>query len=673
MAIVLGAVAVSACTKPQPNAAPVRRTGPAVVATFTGAYDPAKGAFTVQLDPQTPPGALTVTLPWQDGQPTTNPADTLQMRTVSWGTDPTGCGTAPDVVSFWGDIELRSFFRTQAMNRVYAEIIEVTNGYGGCQNAPPVAGVSAGNGLWSYGTLGQADSASPSDRKTLRWNFRYVDGAQFTFRGRIMAELAAPVLSATPAFDWSPSQVVGSRSFQAVATTTAHLVWNGTAFEDWGAAGITMVPVGSPGTFFSMVPGAPYARGLTAGNYFIANAGNGGNAIRTDGDFTVCAKFKPGLPPVEEPVGQRDEKVLVAKGVAQGSGLNYEGWALMQMHGAYCFHYRTLYDDLTDPTGLQTNVMATLPLEPTLHPETFAYDYICGGRSGSDLWVGTSMGVNRAQGIEASTFANSGADLPLVIGAYAGAYDGIWADGTYPARDAGVYEVIVDSRAPTSEVIQGIIDGAEGRLLHPPAVYERSTSPTSYTGPDGNPYVLPPGAVVPATVDGSGLLTPGRVVTYVVPVGTDTQSSGFCLGAEVQADGAWANVAGGLVQFRDASGVQSPQFQLQFGDGTGPGRWRWLSPSWTAGVTSDATQDSWTAGSSHTVKVCVEPTTTSPHSIRLYNDGAPAGAQEYTLSAPADLSNPSWRFDIGQSGTVLTGARIRRVFVCSGPNAGTCL
>jgi hypothetical protein len=666
-----------------------------VVATFEGEYDPATGKFTVQMLPTDPsvPGALTVSLPFKDGTTGSNPDNTFELandplpaHAPSTGANVCGAGVA----GFEGYVQVQSFFRNQTMRNVYAEITFLSdtanNGCNSVGTAP--AGTSNGYGLWSYGDI------APGQLVTRPWQFRVVNSTPYTFRGRVMMELDAPVATAAE-FDWTPTALQATRSFKPVGSTTAYFVWNGTTFVDRTpvSTGITFTPVGTPGSTFSMVPGAPYARGFTSSNYFVSNAA--GAALATAGNFTVCAKIKPGAHP--GPVAGMDvRRIYVGKGWSEPG---HQGWSLMQMHSGYCFHYRTTADETRGIGGVPRGDVMSFVAQDAAHPEQFAnpenyaYDYICGGRNGTLIHSGThgSLGI----GFEdtASTLMTDYEDMamtspetiPLVIGAYQG--------GAMPAVDGGVYEVIFDSRPVTLAVINEIIAAAEGPKLAAStatyAMFEPSTglplniSPTEITGADGLTYTLPPMAVAPVGLDGTGLLDPGVVVTYLTPLAEDTSlgtptapnlpgnGTGFCLGVELVATGSWAAVRGGALQFADGAAISVSFGTDNWSFGLNAG-----SPNPLVGTSARA---SWPASTKHVFKACAEPFAgwSPPNAVRLYVDGVADGSGTVQWSLP-DLSlatgNPVPYLEIGRTTAAgpLTGARIRRVFICPTAVAANC-
>ncbi|ACG73885.1 PKD domain containing protein [Anaeromyxobacter sp. K] len=465
---------------------------------------------------------------------------------------------------------------------------------------------------------------------------------------------ADPVLAPSPrqAFDWTPHAVGTTpppHAFVEQPTTAAHVVWSGTTFADTHGR-ITFVPQGAlPSTTAvglwspaeTLV--GPWATGATR---FVADAAHGARAVDTSGDFTVCVKFKPGL----HPGMTAPNKTLVARGQAEFPTAAWpEGWALMQMHEAYCFHY------LTATAG-----GAIMSPDTSVTPEaveTYAFDYVCGGRAGGQILAGAHGQTGALSTAVATAFSDESV-LPLSIGSYPAGDD--------PTLDASVYEVIFDTRPATVDTFRDIVGAAEGTRLANGAVWvpRRVTGETA-TGADGQGYLLPPYAnpgrwpvpVVDGTVAGNAQLA------YRRPLAERTSTTGYCLGAELVADGAWADVGGIVLTFIDDAATQSTRLYLDprvcFAT-EAPGQ-----AATSACSASTLPYDSWPPGSLHRFTACADATTGA---LTAYVDGAatsvlPAGA---TGGVP-DLS--SGVLTIGAS---LGGASISRVFACPFADAARC-
>lgn len=615
-----------------------------VVATFEGEFDPATGKLTLRTGPPSSENGLVAFPTWSDGAAGSGPDNTLELRSGTvLGTLADGCAPGR---SWEGDVVLSSFYRNQTFSNVYVELTSLTpSGFEACNSAAPVTGVSAAFGLWSYGTIGRNGSGSNSATRT--WRFRLPSDVRFTFTGRIMADLGAPeVVAGAPEFDWSPSAIVTPPgAFASVGTTTARTVWNGTSFVVTTGPAITLVPNAAgaaDNTVGLWSPAKHWVGPFTSTTFFIANEANGGDAVNTSGDFTVCAKFKPGAHP-----GAGADKVLVAK----GKSATGDGWTLMQRSNLYCFEYGIASGGQRAPICQSADPVATTP-------QNYTYDYVCGGRAGDTMRVSAHGRTGSSTVSVTGAFATPAA-LPLTIGAY--------HDGVAPATDAGVYEVILDSRAATFAVMDEIVGAAEARALPGSTSYSRAylapfAEGTTVTGADGSSYPVPPYASVPLAADGSGLLAAGATVEYTHPLNGDTSTTGFCVGVEVVATGAWSAVSGGLLDFG------SGEFALnlnpfRFDNGRG----------YTFNVDGDwIAETAWTSGSTHIFKACADAFTAPTPTTRLYEDGTGVSSASVTNTI-TNLADATSTLRIGTRGaTPLSGARIRRVFACPNPDHTLC-
>lgn len=654
----LALASLVACTGPAAPSPTLSRAGggaTATIATFEGRYDPASGALTIRTEPSgDAAGRLgrSVFQPYQDGTPGSGPADTFELVTDASpapGVDPVGCG---GVGSFDGSITLRSFFGGLAFSNVAIQLTEVTTGHEACNSAAPADGLSAALGYWDYGAIGVKGSPSaPLDNRSVRWSFRFAASEAFTFRGRIMAQVAPLPAPANPlwSFEWTPSMFMDPpHSFQDVGTTLAHVVWNGTAFVDTQGR-ITFQKVGAPtsASVGLVYPAQAYARGFTGANYFVADAAHGGSAIDTTGDFTVCAKFKPGVNP-----GADAYKVIVAKGDPVSADPS-SGWALAHFgpifggpEPEYSFMHRTGLDggsirSIYGPQGLPGD------------PDGRAYEYVCGGGNAGNVQVGAFGQVAGTAYAVGAAVSNA---LPLVIGAAAG--------GTYPYTDGGVYEIIFDSRPVSLTLMNEIVAMAEGRVTYYGASAAGSGSAgTSVAGADLATYLLPQGANVPVTTDASGLLDAGKSVAFggtttglgpVLPAGTTE----YCIGAEVTAAD-WAT-ASGCVLGSGGGGELGIFFTSGTIAGTNGSAFRALvSPVPDAGR--------------HKVMVCyAPPAIPATGQAQLYVDGTLAGTTSADGGNAFDIVTGQLQVGTCNLAGLLTGARIGRVFACPTANPASC-
>jgi hypothetical protein len=657
-------VACSSAASPPASLSRASSQAAATVATFEGEYDPARGGLTIRT---TPVGSAAEVLgrmaysPFQDGDPNNGPDNTFQLTNGAIpGVIGNGCGVGTD--SYDANIVLRSFFKTQSFSDVAIELTNVTpGGFVACNSAAAYGGMSNASGLWSYGPIGTA--GSPTDRNTVLWRFRFPSSLAFTFTGRITAQLdpiAAPP-SGGSEFEWTPYMFVDPpHSFQVVGTTLAHVIWDGSAFVDTKGI-VAFAPVGATAPNHPVgltSPPQQWAGPFPAfANRYEASPSTA--ALNLSGDFTVCAKFKPGVNP--DPLGR---KIIVAKGNAVDQ-VGY-GWALTQQHGPvvgggpqYGFFYRT---------GLDIQNTDTF-VGPGNNPENSTFDYSCAGRNANEInVVAHGRDVHFPTTVTGSFFGDQtpprpdAATLPLVIG---NVTSGLW-----PATDVGVYELIFDSRGATVAVMNDIVDRAEGRKAYNGAsYYGNDVDALAVTGADGGTYHFPIGATAPVSSDGSGLLDPGTVLTFggtasgltgVLP----TNPSGYCAGAEVVATnwGAPVNPSGFIL-----SGSGGGLRILIFGDGTVIGvNGNAFSPAQDVGLPG------WAANSRHTFKVCATAHGTG-NNVSLYVDSNTAFWTGTSGNGLDDLT--AGQLLVGTNvtrNTPLTGARVGRVFACPTAVAASC-
>jgi hypothetical protein len=653
----LGLVALAslaACSRPaEPPPAMTRANERiATVATFEGRYDPATGALTFSTTPadsmaEGPLGRVAF-IPYRDGKPG-GPRDTLELANGSILGSDMLCGGS--TASWEGEVSLKSYYETQSFSDVAVEILSITGGFEACNSVLAYGGMSATLGLWDYGSIG------PGASKTETWRFNRPSDVGFTFTGRVMATLGSLPAPANggSSFEWSPYMFMDPpHSFKDVGTTLSHVIWDGSSFVDTRGV-VTFLPAGATapnhpvGLAYPVQQWAgPFPNG--ADRY---EASPSPAALNLTGDFTVCVKFKPGVNP--EPLGR---KVLVAKG--NPVDMAGPGWALTQQHGPvvgggaqYGFFYITLNDGNSD-----TYVF------PGDHPENSTFDYTCAGRSGDSILV-VAHGRETHFANPVSGIIPGEAGLPLVIGAAAG--------GAYPATDAGVYEVIFDSRGATMAVMNDIVDRAEGRKTYNGASYDgNDVDALAVAGVDGLTYHFPVGATAPVSTDGdgSGLLDAGTSVAFggaangltgVLPPGT----SGYCVGADIAnpLDVDFASAAGYILT--DSSGYLRI---LILGDGTviGVNGNAYMQPK-------DIGLHAWEANTRHTLRVCAT-TAVIPGVTSFYVDSDAELFTSDSLETPlADLTNG--QLLVGSNnvgGSLLTGARVGRVFACPTADPTLC-
>lgn len=204
--LALALVVVAGCTsserrEPRPRV---------VVSSFTGTVRASDGSVRITADaPASAAGFVEIPVV-QDGRPGSGPDDTVELVTESAGDVAAACGSN---VGFQGVVRVRSFYRSAVLKDVYAEITGVTpSAHEGCNSATPPPGLSAQYGLFSHGTIGRAGTAGDSSAAT--WVFRHADAQDFTFRGRIVADLvtgdvtAPTVVASPPAGIYASAQAV---------------------------------------------------------------------------------------------------------------------------------------------------------------------------------------------------------------------------------------------------------------------------------------------------------------------------------------------------------------------------------------------------------------------------------------------------------------------------------
>src|SRR5512133_3136133 len=95
--LAVATVLVAACARSSVAPASIGRTQATptgVVATFTGVVDPSTGTLSIQVEPASDPGALTVALPFSDHVPGAGPVNSFEIVTdpaVVPSTVPLGC------------------------------------------------------------------------------------------------------------------------------------------------------------------------------------------------------------------------------------------------------------------------------------------------------------------------------------------------------------------------------------------------------------------------------------------------------------------------------------------------------------------------------------------------------------------------------------------------------
>ncbi len=656
----LALASLAACTgakAPPPALGRASTEKAAEVATFEGRFDPATGALTITTTPAADASGRvgrSVYQPFVDGQPG-GPVNTFELKNGA----AIGSGTAcPGATASWGgNVTLTHFFSGVTFSSVVVELTYLApSGREACNSDAATDGMSASLGLWDYGSGGTPMVAGVSVTKP--WYFKQTNAGAFTFRGRIMATMApltAPTNGLT-AFEWTPAMFMDPpHSFKDVGTTLSHVKWNGTNFVDSIRPGnvpvLTFTPVGSPTSVpvGLTYPPQAYATGFSGTSYFTAD----GSALNTTGDFTVCAKFKPGANP-----GAGVYKIIVAKGDPVSADPN-SGWALAHFgpifggpEPEYSFMHRT---------GTEGGSVRSIFGPQSAAPDAKIFEYVCGGRNTGNIQVGV---FGQFSGSVLPVTGPASNALPIVIGAAQA--------GAAPYADGGVYEVIFDSRGVTPAVMNEIVATAEGRQVYngaaeqgsffplpEPAAFPGNSVGTSVVGADGATYLLPQGATIPISTDASGLLDAGKVVSFggtnagfgpVLPA----SPAAYCIGAEVDS-ASWATASGCILGWAGGG-----EMRIWFEGGNLAG---------TNGGAFQATTSATLSAGRHKVMVCYP---TAANQGTLYVDGAAAGTTSADGGAAVDISATQIQVGTCLAPGPLTGARIGRVFACPSANPALC-
>ena len=439
---------------------------------------------------------------------------------------------------------------------------------------------------------------------------------------------------ASPAeFDWVATPI---GSFVDGESTVAHVGFDGTSWLDthggtgWAAVGAP--PGGSSGAFF---PARGVAGPFAASSLYEATRGDG--VLNLTGDFSVCARFAPGV----NPGMGLPSKIILAKGEPEWPRLR-GGWALMQMHNAFCFHYQS---------GAGETMSFGLTGQSDSELASWDYAYICGGRSGNLIHVdlhGDPAGSGLQQPVDGPMVPSAD---PATIGAY--------LSGAEPLLDGGIFEAIVTTDPGSDATYQRLVAQAERRVSRNGVVGAVLRDvPADYIGSDGLSHRAPPFSA--RVIANHGLVAADRI-RFQKPVKEDTSVAGLCLGivAEPSAGVSWGSQTSTLLDFDDGAGSTS---SLRL-DGQG-------NLCIASGTTTVAFQSacspipSWAAGSQHLVKACLGPL---ERKFRIYLDGdvAPLILAGNDVAVP-DLSNGALTV-----GGALDGY-VARAFACANPDPTQC-
>jgi hypothetical protein len=443
------------------------------------------------------------------------------------------------------------------------------------------------------------------------------------------------------------------------ATVLAHIVVNpdGTLTDltgntSWTAVG-GAIPHGNTGLWSR-------GRNVYSGPFDVSHYWVGDAATKTwldtqtAGNFVICARIKPG----EHPGTGGNNKIVFSNGKPEMGG--HDGWALMQMHSSFCFHYHAN----TDTGEAMRPIAWPSPNDVTGVLPTFDYSWICGGRNADVLGVFADgqgpNGVYQMEGDPGTTLATPSfrvsAALPS-IGAY--------ADGS-GMHDGGVYEVIITNDAATGAAMTRIVSTAASGILvaNPLATY--------LTGADALLHRIDPSNVIGTITNGT--VTPqayshpsdALYLHWGVPLASDTQQTGACIGFDATVDGSWAAAdTANWIPLLERADDDSWRVQIQnAGNCVNVNGANGFQAA--CGTRSPAPAD----GSRHTTLACFSAVDSG---MRLYADGS---TTPYAERVP--LTGGTAAFPRLNDGELLTpfnapaGIHIHRIWACSGSDPARC-
>jgi hypothetical protein len=428
--------------------------------------------------------------------------------------------------------------------------------------------------------------------------------------------------------------------FAAGPTTLAHILFDGADMVDstgnthWSAVGAPpATPVGM------WTPTQQYSGPFSGSARWVGDpATKAFLDLHTAGDFTICARYKPGDHPASGP-----NKIIIANGKPEAPGTG--GWSLMQMHSSSCFHY---HDDTAQGEWMTYSAWGTgIPVA------SLEWSWQCGGRDGAvirgmrESYLGTQVPVGGQPMGPIAPFQPS-VDPPT-IGAY--------ADGTCSLFDGGVYEVIITSEPATEDHMRRLVASASG------GVRPANEAPVLVTGADAGTHAGAPSTVV---FEPGGYMLANQPVAFGPVTRNDSTVTGVCYGMEAAAPD-WTAVPAGLspLEWHDpATGLFSQM--------------RWNNPASShcvnVGISSSLSYacgapPTLAAGSRHTFMNCFDP---ADGRMRIYADGS---LTPYVVSAPVALSLFPRLDRAGTSlgiHTISSGLWIYRVFACSTADPALC-
>ena len=396
--------------------------------------------------------------------------------------------------------------------------------------------------------------------------------------------------------DWRPALLATAPPhFAEDADPLAHIVYDGASGQMVDLTGrTTWTMVGAVGaTESGMWSPAQWASGpFDAGAYWIGDAASRDHLnAGTAGDFTVCARYAPGVHP-----GYGPTKVVMAAGKPESPGA--AGWALLQHQWADNFTYHDASATgvwmAYSAWGLDSAAVSALE-----------WSWQCGGRDGDALRVlresfssgGYTMPAGGQPEGPVGDFQPS-ADLPT-IGAY--------ADGTSALLDGAVYEIVVSAVPATDANMRNLVARAAGGLTL------ANEGARQLPGADGQLHLGAP-ATVPVRADGS-VAAEARVVLGG-HLHQDPTVTGACLGV-VASSTDWSGLGTFVIPLRWQGSDPASRLDLRWHDGaallcahvdhSGGELFACGAPPWLG------------AGSTHTFLHCIDA---GDGTLRLYADGS---------------------------------------------------
>jgi hypothetical protein len=457
-----------------------------------------------------------------------------------------------------------------------------------------------------------------------------------------------------PAIDWRPVYSVAPPRFKEGTSTIAHIIFDGANMSD--TIGHThWTKVGAPGVQQTgmWTPVQAYSGPFSSTSFWQADTDSKSFLdTNTKNDFLVCARYKPGRHPGEDGFN----KIIFAngnpeKGDTDPVGTVHGGWALMQMHEAFCFHY---HDAKTNGEWMVPIIARQVDRETAFSME---WTWHCGGRAGAKLnavWESytadmMAWGGQANDAVLGNYQATPASDLPS-IGAY--------SDGSRPLFDGGVYEIIIKTEPATTRNMWRTIAEASGGMRI------GNTAPVPIMGADRALHTAPPSTVL--VQPGGYMLADQRVwMADVLP--SDPAASGECYGVVASAT--------------DWSSLGNDAFPLAWSLGEARSEMRWPNPITTQCVNTYDPNTSSTAqacgtpltpldGSRYAFLGCFNPIDSHIH---LYQNGTEFAHGTDTLDSTLypRLDDPTSSFRTEVDGNSL-GLQIHRVFACATADPTSC-